>query len=159
VVIVPIDDEWSSHWYYYLSPFGPVPESYKAAALLGTDPDDDDFAKDRGNEANHWNRNAHAIRQGHFSGILKNFVYEDFIVEESMGPILDRTQEWLGTSDAVIARARRMLLKALDEHAQGKLPFGLDENIDYRQVRALAIRFPKGTDWKSIDVKNPPSFK
>ena len=84
---------------------------------------------------------------------------KDFIVEESMGPILDRTQEWLGTSDAVIARARRMLLKALDEHAQGKLPFGLDEKVDYSQVRALAIRFPKGTDWKAIDVKNPPSFK
>ena len=145
-------------WYYYLSPFGPVPDYYKEAAYSGTDPDDDDFARDRGNEANNWNQNNHAIRQGHFSGIQKNFVYEDFIVEESMGPILDRTQEFLGTSDAVIVRARRMMLRALDEHAQGRLPFGIDQDIDYRSIRALSIQFPKGTDWKSIDILNPPAF-
>jgi hypothetical protein len=158
VIIVPIDDEWSAHWYYYLSPFGPVPEYYKKAAYAGTDPDDDDFAKDRGNEANAWHQDNEAMRAGHFSGILKNFVYEDFIVEESMGPVMDRSREFLGTSDAVIVRARRRLLKALEDHKQGILPFGVDQDIDYREVRALAIRFPKGTNWKSIDVRNPPDF-
>ena len=28
VVVVPIDDEWSAHWYYYMNPFGPVPDWY-----------------------------------------------------------------------------------------------------------------------------------
>ena len=158
VIIVPIDDEWSAHWYYYLCPFGPVPEYYKKAAYAGTDPDDDDFAKDRGNEANAWHQDNEAMKAGHFSGILKNFVYEDFIVEESMGPVMDRSREFLGTSDAVIVRARRRLLKALEDHKQGILPFGVDQDIDYREVRALAIRFPKGTNWKSIDVRNPPDF-
>jgi phthalate 4,5-dioxygenase oxygenase subunit len=156
VIIVPIDDHSSAHWYYYLNPFGPVPDYYKESAYRGTDPDDEDFAKDRGNESNNWHQNNHAIQQGHFSGIMKNFVYEDFIVEESMGPIMDRSKEFLGTSDAVIVRARRMLLKALDDHAQGKLPFGIDGNVDYRAIRALATVFPRGTDWKTIDTKNPP---
>jgi hypothetical protein len=98
------------------------------------------------------------MTQGHFSGFLKNFVYEDFIIEESMGPIADRSREFLGSTDAVIVRARRMLIKALDEHAQGALPFGLDQAIDYRAIRALAIRFPHGTDWRGIDVKAPPRF-
>ena len=155
VIVVPIDDEWSAHWYYYLNPFGPVPDYYKEAAYRGTDPDDENFAKDRGNASNNWNQNNHAIQQGHFSGIMKNFVYEDFIVEESMGPIMDRSKEFLGTSDAVIVRTRRMLLRALEEHALGKLPFGIDQDIDYRAIRALAIKFPKGADWRAIDIMNP----
>ena len=158
VIVVPIDDEWSAHWYYYLNPFGPVPEYYKESAYAGTHPDDDDFARDRGNEANTWNQDIDAMKKGHFSGIMKNFVYEDFIVEESMGPIMDRSKEFLGTSDVVIVRARRMLLKALDEHEGGKLPFGIDQDIDYRAVRALAIRFPQGTNWMEIDVKHPPEY-
>jgi hypothetical protein len=52
-----------------------------------------------------------------------------------------------------------MLLRALDNHAQGKMPFGLDENVDYRAIRALAIRYPKGEDWKTFDTKQPPTFE
>jgi phthalate 4,5-dioxygenase len=121
--------------------------------------DDDDFASDRGHLANAWNQDRGAMANGHFSGILKNFVYEDFIIEESMGPISDRSKEFLGSSDAVIVRARRYLLRALDEHAGGKLPFGLDQDLDYGRIRALAIRYPKDTDWKAIDTKNPPEIE
>ena len=95
---------------------------------------------------------------GHFSGFLKNFVYEDFIIEESMGPITDRSREFLGSSDAVIVRARRLFFNALDDHKAGKLPFGLDRAIDYRAIRALAIRFPRETDWRALDLKRPPAF-
>ena len=92
------------------------------------------------------------------SGLMKNFVYEDFIIEESMGPIVDRTKEYLGSSDAVITRARRMFFNALKDHAEGKLPFGIDGGLDYRKIRALAIRYPGGTDWTSMDLINPPQF-
>jgi hypothetical protein len=75
-----------------------------------------------------------------------------------MGPIADRSREFLGSSDAVIVRARRLFFKALDEHAAtGKLPFGLDQRIDYRAIRALAIRFPREVDWRELDLKNPPA--
>ena len=158
VAVVPIDDEWSAHWYYYMNPFGPVPDWYRKQALERTAPDDDDFACDRGDMRNSWHQDRCAMAKGHFSGLMKNFVYEDFIIEESMGPISDRSREFLGSSDAVIVRARRLLLRALDDHANGKLPFGLDQDIDYRAIRALAIRYPRGTDWKKIDTKNPPQF-
>ena len=98
------------------------------------------------------------MKDGHFSGLKKNFVYEDFIIEESMGPITDRSKEFLGSSDIVIVRTRRMLLKALEDHAAGTMPFGLDDNLDYRAIRALAIRYPSGLDWKQFDMKNPPRF-
>ena len=97
------------------------------------------------------------MKDGHWSGVLGNFTYEDFIVEESMGPIVDRSREFLGSSDAVIGRARRMLLTALQEHANGKLPFGLDGGVDYSAIRALAIRMPAVLDWKEIDPLDPPA--
>ena len=142
-----------------MNPFGPVPDWYREQALAGSVPDDDDFASDRGNMTNAWHQDRRAMANGHFSGILKNFVYEDFIIEESMGPISDRSREFLGSSDAVIVRARRFLLRALDQHARGKLPFGLDQDIDYSAIRALAIRYHKGTDWKAIDTKAPPQHE
>ena len=49
-----------------------------------------------------------------------------------------------------------MLLEALREHEQGKLPFGLDRNLDYGRIRALAIRMPVSLDWREIDPLNPP---
>ncbi len=153
-----MDDEWSAHWYYYMSPFGPVPDAYREQMLWGTAEDSDDYAADRGSVANAWHQDRHAMSGGHWSGIMKNFTYEDFIIEESMGPIADRTQEYLGSSDAVIVRARRMFLDALAAHQAGDLPFGLGDDLDYSRIRALAIQYPVGTDWRQIDPLAPPSF-
>jgi nitrite reductase/ring-hydroxylating ferredoxin subunit len=156
VVVVPIDDEWSAHWYYYMNPFGPVPDWYRNWAIEGTTPNSDNYSADMGGVVNMWRQDRTAMTAGHWSGILGNFTYEDFVVEESMGPIVDRSQEFLGTSDAVIVRARRMLLEALREHEQGKLPFGLDRDLDYGRIRALAIRMPASLDWREIDPLAPP---
>ena len=96
------------------------------------------------------------MKAGHWSGILGNFTYEDFVVEESMGPIADRTKEFLGSRDTVIVRTRKMFLDALNRHVEGELPFGLDRNFDYSRIRALAIRFPASLNWRDIDIFNPP---
>jgi phenylpropionate dioxygenase-like ring-hydroxylating dioxygenase large terminal subunit len=156
VVVVPIDDEWSAHWYYYMNPFGRVPEWYRDWAVLGTTPNSDNYSEDMGGAMNMWRQDRTAMKNGHWSGVLGNFTYEDFIVEESMGPIVDRSQEFLGTSDAVIVRARRMLLEALRAHEQGQLPFGLDGDVDYSRIRALAVRMSAALDWRAIDPLNPP---
>jgi phthalate 4,5-dioxygenase len=158
VVVVPIDDEWSAHWYYYMNPFGPVPQAYREQMLWRTGEDSDDYAADRGNADNVWHQDRRAMKDGHWSGIMRNFTYEDFIIEESMGPVADRTREYLGTSDAVIVRARRMLFEALRQHEAGNLPFGLDGAAHYDRIRALAIRFPRGTNWLDIDPFDPPKF-
>jgi hypothetical protein len=55
--------------------------------------------------------------------------------------------------------ARRMYFDALEAHASGELPFGLDQKIDYRAIRTLAMRFPQGTDWRQLDLKAPPAFE
>lgn len=158
VVVVPMDDEWSAHYYYYMSPFGALPEWYRKQQLAGTMPNDDNYSEDMGSVDNMWHQDRKAMKLGHWSGLMKNFTYEDFIIEESMGPISDRSREFLGTSDAVIVRTRRMLMNAMDEHAKGKLPFGIDQNIDYSKIRALAIRMSADMNWRTVDTLHPPQW-
>jgi hypothetical protein len=46
----------------------------------------------------------------------------------------------------------------LDQHAAGRLPFGLDSALDYGRIRALAVTYPRGTNWLEIDPLDPPRF-
>ena len=51
---------------------------------------------------------------------LKGFGTQDCAIQESMGPIADRTCEHLLASDAAIVKIRRLLLQMLKDHAAGK---------------------------------------
>ena len=106
-----------------------------AATVLAAAPGslEDDFAADRGDASNAWHQNREAMANGHFSGFLKNFVYEDFIIEESMGPIMDRTKEFLGTSDAV----NRVRLVLDGNHLIGALVMG-DQTLS-RPLQELIV--------------------
>jgi hypothetical protein len=67
-----------------------------------------------------------------------------------MGPIVDRSKEFLGTCDVVIVRARRMLQAALDRfEATGETQF-LTGDVDFASIRALSFTYPAGQDWKEI---------
>ena len=87
------------------------------------------------------------------SGIIgRGNAYEDFAVQESMGPIVDRTQEYLGTCDRVIYRARMLLLDAVKRFRDtGELSFAGDE-IDFPRIRAVSFAFESGEDWRDFDA-------
>ncbi len=68
---------------------------------------------------------------------------QDCAVQESMGPIADRTLEHLGISDTAIVKIRRLLLQALKDHAAGKPLPGLDPKS--HRVRSARYRAPTGT--------------
>ncbi len=51
---------------------------------------------------------------------------QDCAMQESMGPIADRTKEFLFAGDAGIVRIRRLLLQALKDFADGKPLIGMD---------------------------------
>ena len=103
------------------------------------------------------------MKDGHWSGIVgRQNAYEDFVVQESMGAIVDRTKEYLGASDVVISLARRQLLKAVDDHrTSGAVPFVRKEEqpIDYAAIRALSIKVPREVRWKELDTFDPPVFE
>ncbi len=86
------------------------------------------------------------MKAGHWSGITgRGNAYEDFAVQESMGPIVDRTQEYLGTCDRVIYRARQLLLDAVKRHqaTPASCRFA-DEAIDFARIRAVSFAYPQG---------------
>jgi hypothetical protein len=59
-----------------------------------------------------------------------------------MGRIQDRTNERLGTSDAAIIAARRMLLHAAETLGAGSPPIALEPDAQY--IRSTSILIPKG---------------
>jgi phthalate 4,5-dioxygenase oxygenase subunit len=61
---------------------------------------------------------------GHFTGFGRSLLEEDVVIQTSMGPILDRSEEHLSSSDVAVANLRRMLLDALAAVDAGELPPG-----------------------------------
>jgi phenylpropionate dioxygenase-like ring-hydroxylating dioxygenase large terminal subunit len=74
---------------------------------------------------------------------------QDLAVQESMGPIVDRSREHLGNSDKAIIAYRRILLDVLNDFEQGVEPPGLDPKT-YRMVRSADIVIPKGVRWQAV---------
>ena len=115
---VPIDDE--SHWrfeYFYhpKQPFDKAELRAKVERELTPD-----FLPIR-NPANRYLQDRGAMKRGSYAGMGDYFPAQDVFVVQSQGSIQDRTQENLGTTDVVIAAARRMLFDAIE---------GLDRGAD-----------------------------
>jgi phthalate 4,5-dioxygenase oxygenase subunit len=72
---------------------------------------------------------------------MKGLGTQDCAIQESMGPIADRTAEHLLASDAAIVKIRRLLLQTLKDHAAGKpLPGMRPESFRVRSTRYEAPR-------------------
>jgi phthalate 4,5-dioxygenase oxygenase subunit len=87
-----------------------------------------------------------AQRTDSFTGIA-GIHQQDQAVTESMGPIYDRSQEHLGTSDAMVIRTRRRVInaaRALRESAA--TPPGVDNPEVYRH-RSGGVILPRDADW------------
>jgi phthalate 4,5-dioxygenase len=80
-----------------------------------------------------------------FSGV-EGIAAQDFSLQESMGPIVDRSIERLGTSDAAIILARRRLLAAAELAADGK-PVPGDQTAHHR-VRSASLLLPKSVPFQ-----------
>jgi phenylpropionate dioxygenase-like ring-hydroxylating dioxygenase large terminal subunit len=78
---------------------------------------------------------------------IRGIRQQDMAMTESMGPIMDRSREHLGTTDALIIRTRRKLLacaRALREN--GIVPPAVDTPEVYHQ-RSGGIILPRSADW------------
>jgi phenylpropionate dioxygenase-like ring-hydroxylating dioxygenase large terminal subunit len=78
---------------------------------------------------------------------IRGIRQQDMAMTESMGRIMDRAKEHLGTTDALIIQTRRKLLacaRALEQH--GVIPPGVDTPEVYHQ-RSGGIILPRSADW------------
>jgi phenylpropionate dioxygenase-like ring-hydroxylating dioxygenase large terminal subunit len=78
---------------------------------------------------------------GTYSGIPQ--IAQDAMAQETMGPIYDRRQERLGTSDVMIIRTRRKLLDCLRAFGRGASAPGVDRPELYR-MRSGGVIVPNG---------------
>jgi len=103
--------------------FGRAPEDY----LPGT------FRLKR-NASNDYLVNRALQKQGNFSGI-EGINTQDMALQEGMGPIVDRSKEFLGSSDKAIVTMRRLLLEAIKAVEAGDMPRGSRPH-EHSKVRA-----------------------
>jgi phthalate 4,5-dioxygenase oxygenase subunit len=96
-------------------------------------------------------------RDGTFSGI-SDFVSQDLMVTESMGPIYDRTQEHLGTIDKAIIRMRQLLIRSAKAlAADGTAPPALaGQGHDFRTIRSAEKILEPGEDWRVLGTDDDP---
>ena len=147
---VPVDDEHVMHWSWSIPSEGAM--AGRAAANFGA-------ASYRPNGTGWYDRwrpvqdprndyliDREAQRTASFTGI-DGVSTQDQAITESMGPVCDRTNEHLGTSDAMVIRTRRALLRAahaLRDH--GATPPGVDDPDAYL-TRSGGVILPNGVDW------------
>jgi phthalate 4,5-dioxygenase len=78
---------------------------------------------------------------------LSSVHLEDLAITESMGALLDRSAEHLGTSDVMVIRTRRRLMAAAQAlREQGETPPGAENPLLYR-TRSGSVFLPKDADW------------
>jgi phthalate 4,5-dioxygenase len=150
-IFVPVDDHNTMFYGFYTSQNG-QPVSLpgmreKMAARPGIDLDADWFTK-AGVDA--WfNQDRAAMKAGDWSGIV-GIPIQDMACQETMGSIVDRTREHLGSSDIAIIRMRRRVLGAIRQFLAGGTPLGLDAAIPYDRVRSEQKIIPIEQPWQSV---------
>jgi len=78
---------------------------------------------------------------------INGIAIQDAAMTTSMGGIMDRTKEKLGSTDAMVIRVRRRLISAVQAHMRsGAVPPGVDDPEVYR-VRSGGVFLPEGADW------------
>ena len=92
-------------------------------------------------------------RHGIFSGV-PDFVSQDLMVTESMGPIYDRTEEHLGSGDKAISRMRHILISAARNLAEGKEPPAVTG--DFRAIRGAEKILDADEDWRILGTGADP---
>jgi phenylpropionate dioxygenase-like ring-hydroxylating dioxygenase large terminal subunit len=107
------------------------------------------------NEANDWQIDRTAQRNGEIFTGIADIHLQDQAVTESMGPITDFSSEHLTPSDQMIARTRRRVLgaaKALREH--GTIPPGVDDPDLYLRSRSGFLIADDAVDWQDAYAAN-----
>ena len=155
---IPIDDVTTAQWYIAYNPHEPIPRD-RFRMYGNTSGDADYFNSDMGDVTNLWQQDRQAMKEGHWSGIVgRGNAYEDFAVQESMGPIVDRSKEFLASCDHVIIRARSQLMRAVTRFQEtGETSFN-GQDVKFDRIRAISFAYPKTQDWREIDAFNPPAM-
>jgi len=98
---------------------------------------------------NRWKQDRTAMAAGSWTGIM-GFQNQDIAAQESMGRIVDRSREHLGTSDVAVIRMRRRLLETLRRSQAGEALVGQESPIAYERMASEQRVIPIDEPWQSV---------
>ena len=145
---VPIDDENVMVYNMMLSLTDePLTDEQRLERDLGNGPEDVDPVtfRARNGKWNDWGIDREMQRNVNFVGI-RGVNPQDRAVQESMGPIIDRSREHLGPADKAIIALRQLLQQAVRTVQEGGAPLGANDS--YYQVRAWEMILPREEDFR-----------
>jgi len=151
---VPMDDTNVVNWMVTWHPDRALTSEERALHIAGKGAHVCDYApatseaygdvRTAANRGNDYGMDWEVHRTRMFCGI-PGFGVQDQAVQESQGPIVDRTQERLGSSDTAIIYVRRRLMGAARTLSdQGTLPA---ENPESYCVRSTSLVLPPEANW------------
>jgi phthalate 4,5-dioxygenase len=153
LVHVPVDDENTMFWHVRANlerPYTPEEEQIhlKAAGLLPGVGVDGNFNR-TASRGNRWLQDRDEMRFGDRLSGMEGTINEDHAVQESMGPIVDRTNEHLGTSDQAVIRFRRLMLDAT-RASEGETVMGLGPEVDLSVLRGVDKTVSLEVEWQAV---------
>jgi len=150
-IFVPLDDDHTMLFDVFHSQNGtPVDEAELRRGLHaqpGVDLDADWFRHAR--RENRWQQDRAAMRDGSWTGI-KGFQNQDIAAQESMGRVVDRSREHLGTSDVAVIRMRRRMLETVRRLRAGEPLVGQDAPIAYERLASEQRLIPIDQPWQTV---------
>jgi hypothetical protein len=93
-------------------------------------------------------RDLSLMKQGNYSGIV-GINTQDFALQEGMGKIVDRSQEFLASTDRAIVTMRRLMLEAVATVEAGGAPLAVEPS-QHRGVRAYDDVLPPDFDLQTL---------
>lgn len=150
----PLDD-YNTMFYFFQVSDVPLDDERRAkllaSACLRPGIDVDENHRLRANRSNNWLQDRAAMRRGESHTGIGGVSPEDIAIQESMGPLLDRTKEHLGVSDTAVIRFRRQMIDAAKRFVErGETPVGLTGPVPYGDLRAEEKMVPIEDSWLSV---------
>jgi hypothetical protein len=139
---VPIDDEncWAYSFDYHPTRQLTDDEVTAMRAGKGVHSANDAAYRPLANKDNDYLMDREAQRRGETYSGIEGIALQDSSLQESMGPVVDRTKERLVATDAGIIKARQKLRKAALALQDGVEPVG--NRAQDQKVRSVAIVLP-----------------
>jgi len=146
---VPMDDEHTMvfNWMLVADEDKAMTPDFilKRETSAGRGPDGEGVVRHQ-TRANDWLIDRQRQRTKTFTGI-PGLNTQDLAVQESMGPIIDRSREHLGSTDKAVIQFRKCLLDAARDLQNGIDPPGSDAKT-YRGIRPADLTIPKNVRWQ-----------
>jgi phthalate 4,5-dioxygenase oxygenase subunit len=148
-VWVPMDDDNCMAWSITFHPSRPLSDAERDAMINGKGVHVElipGTTIPTANRTNDYLMDRQAQKSGRYYSGVKGLAIQDASLQESMGPVVDRTKENLVSTDNPIILARRRLLRAAKALEKGGTPPGL--KAEDQRIRSASFILPAEDNFK-----------